>query len=97
MKGQASESVKQKRFDALMRIQMGVSERLMEKFVGCTLEALIEEKTGENTYTARSYLDAPEIDGAVYVRSDGKLQAGDMVPVCIEGSDAYDLTGRTLT
>ncbi len=97
MKRQVSEAVKQKRYDALMRIQMDVSEKLMQKFIGSTLEALIEEEIGENTYAARSYLDAPEIDGAVYVQSDTKLKAGDMVRVKIESADAYDLTGRALT
>jgi ribosomal protein S12 methylthiotransferase len=84
MKGQVASTVKQKRYDALMRIQMDVSEKMMKNFIGRVLEVLIEEETGENTYTARSYLDAPEIDGAVYVHSDKKLQAGDIVPVCIE-------------
>lgn len=97
MKCQIPASVKQRRLDSLMRVQMDVSEKLMKNYVGQKLEALIEEKIGENVYAARSYLDAPEIDGILYVRADRPLNAGDMVGVLVESADAYDLTGRTTT
>jgi ribosomal protein S12 methylthiotransferase len=50
---------------------------------------------GKKGGTGRSYADAPEIDGSVYVASRRPLRAGDIVSVKIERADAYDLHGVT--
>lgn len=95
MKNQVPEEIKQRRVKQFMEAQMEVSESQMKKQIGRTLEVLVTEATDEG-YLGRSYLDAPDIDGIVYIASDRKLSAGDFVSVEITEATAYDLGGRYL-
>lgn len=97
--GQVDEDVKIARRDLLMSIQQPISLARNQALVGRTLDVLVEghaEATGEDgsptgqTITlARSYRDAPEIDG--YVLVEGELAAGEIVPVRVTGALVYDL------
>jgi len=82
--------VKQERFEQLMELQQGISMRVNQSYVGKTLDVLVEGKDKGITI-GRSYRDAPEIDGLVFIEGDAKI--GDIVPVRITGAMAYDLTG----
>jgi len=84
-------AVKQERWEALMALQQGISLERNQKFVGTTLDVLVEGQ-GDGISVGRSYRDAPEIDGLVIVEDE--VQVGDMVPVQITGAMAYDVTGR---
>ncbi|HQP09872.1 MAG TPA: 30S ribosomal protein S12 methylthiotransferase RimO [Candidatus Omnitrophota bacterium] len=94
MADQVPEAVKKRRLDALMSAQQEISRSLQEKFIGRTLEVLVdEEQKGEQgVYLARSEYDAPEVDGIVYVRSGKRLSPGDFVKVRITDAYEYDLT-----
>ena len=83
-------ALKEKRFNQLMELQQGISLQINQSFVGKTLDILIE---GQNDGIAigRSYRDAPEIDGMVFV--EGAVETGALIPVKITGAMAYDLTG----
>ncbi len=83
-------SVKETRFQRLMELQQNISLQINQSFSGQTLDILIE---GENKGIAigRSYRDAPQIDGMVFV--EGKAEIGNIIPVKITGAMAYDLTG----
>jgi ribosomal protein S12 methylthiotransferase len=48
---------------------------------------------GENVYTARTYMDAPGVDGMLFIETQLELMTGDFVRVKITGSDEYDLVG----
>jgi ribosomal protein S12 methylthiotransferase len=78
-----------------MTVQSEISKNIMEKYIGETLEVLLEEKE-DNVYVGRSYLDAPEIDGNVYIKNfgDKELTFGNFVKVTITGSYEYDLEGE---
>lgn len=82
--------VKDERYARLMELQQGISLQINQSFVGKTLDVLIEGRDGEIAI-GRSYRDAPEIDGMVFV--EGKAKMGEIVPVRITGAMAYDLTG----
>jgi len=82
--------VKQERYDQLMSLQQGISLQINQALVGRTLDVLIEGRD-KRISIGRSYRDAPEIDGLVFV--EGKAAAGEMVPVKITGAMAYDLSG----
>jgi ribosomal protein S12 methylthiotransferase len=82
--------VKQERFEKLMELQQGISMQVNQSYVGKTLDVLIEGRD-KGIAIGRSYRDAPEIDGLVFVEGDAKI--GDIVPVRITGAMAYDLTG----
>jgi ribosomal protein S12 methylthiotransferase len=82
--------VKQERYERLMELQQGISMQVNQSYVGKTLDVLVEGKDKGITI-GRSYRDAPEIDGMVFIEGDAKI--GSMVPVRITGAMAYDLTG----
>jgi len=82
--------VKQARFEQLMELQQGISMQVNQSYVGKTLDVLIEGKDKGITI-GRSYRDAPEIDGLVFIEGDAKI--GSIVPVRVTGAMAYDLTG----
>ena len=96
MEDQIPEELKEERLNALMEEQMAISERMLENNVGRILEVLIEEDAGNMTYVGRSYLDAPEIDGVVYVQSDRVLKPGEFVKVKINETMEYDLIGELI-
>ena len=82
--------VKQERYERLMELQQGISLQVNQSFVGKTLDALVEGRD-KGIAIGRSYRDAPEIDGMVFI--EGESQIGEIVPVKITGAMAYDLTG----
>lgn len=84
--------VKQERFARLMELQQGISLQINQSYVGRTLDVLIEGVDEDKGISiGRSYRDAPEIDGMVFVES--KLKVGKIVPVKITGAMVYDLAG----
>ena len=85
-----SASVKQERFEYLMELQQGISLQINQSYVGKTLDVLVEG-FDNGISVGRSYRDAPEIDGLVFI--EGKLEIGQIATVRITGAMAYDLTG----
>lgn len=86
------EAVKQARWDEFMRRQQAISRARLARRIGCTLEVLVDEVNAEGAI-ARSYADAPEIDGLVHISGDtaAGLAVGDRVRVAVERADDYDL------
>ncbi len=82
--------VKQARFEQLMELQQGISMQVNQSYVGKTLDVLVEGRD-KGIAIGRSYRDAPEIDGLVFI--EGEARIGEIVPVRITGAMAYDLTG----
>ena len=87
--GQVPQAVKQQRYDLFMQIQQAISAQKLRQRVGQSLQVLVEHKS-EAGYVARSYADAPEIDGLVYIDTDKSLTPGEFYQVKITGSDEYD-------
>lgn len=82
--------IKQERYAALMELQESISLRRNQSFIGKQLDVLIEG-SNDGISVGRSYRDAPEIDGMVFV--ENKAPVGSIVPVIIGGALPYDLTG----
>lgn len=91
MPDQISAKVKNERFDALMRLQQGISLEKNQDWLGKRLRVLVEEQR-EGWIVGRSFRDAPEIDGLVYAR--GEAEPGTFADVLINGAEAYDLYGE---
>ncbi len=89
---QLSEDVKQERYDRFMQHQQVISSARLRQRVGQTMQVLIEGQDDQG-WLGRSYADAPDIDGLVYVDTDQVLTAGEFYPVEITGSDEYDCYG----
>jgi ribosomal protein S12 methylthiotransferase len=82
--------VKQERYARLMEMQSSISLQVNQSYVGRTLDVLVEG-FDKGLSIGRSYRDAPEIDGLVFV--EGRSKIGEMIPVRITGAMTYDLTG----
>jgi len=93
--GQIPEKIKLERLNAIMIEQQGISCQINQKFLGNTLEVLIDQKENDG-YLGRTQFDAPEVDGLVYVNSSRQLKAGEFVKARIEDTLEYDLVGRVL-
>ena len=95
MPNQVSEEVKEERYHQLMAIQAQVSERRNRKLEGQSLEVLVEGKheTQENLWYGRSYREAPDVDGRIFIETNRELKIGEFVWVEIEQGFAYDLVG----
>ncbi|XTZ64167.1 30S ribosomal protein S12 methylthiotransferase RimO [Aeromonas salmonicida subsp. pectinolytica] len=84
------EEVQEERFQRFMELQQQVSIRKLARKVGKEMTVLIDEVDEEGA-TGRSFADAPEIDGLVYLNGETGLKPGDLVKVRIDEADEYDL------
>lgn len=95
MRGQIPKKIKEFRKDKIMKLQQAICEEKSAQCVGRTLEVIIDGKLPEeNVYCGRTYRDAPEIDGMVFVSADEDLLSGDFIKASITSSNEYDLIGR---
>ncbi len=94
---QIDEEEKLARRDMIMLSQQEISEEIMASFVGKTMRVIVEEFCEDNLWCARSYLDAPDIDGVVYVYSDKELEINTYYNVKITDSMQYDLEGTVIS
>jgi len=90
MPDQISSKVKRERYDRLMRLQQQISLELNQQWIGKQMEVLVEESR-DGWLECRSYRDAPEIDGVVFVRGEG--EPGSLIHTQIDGAEPYDLYG----
>ncbi len=94
MSPQIPARVRKKRQKELMLLQQQIAFEAAGDMEGRVLEALVEgQLVGEQVYLARTYKDAPGIDGVVFIESQKELMTGDLVKVKITGSREYDLIG----
>ncbi len=95
MDGQISEEVKEKRYEELMALQQEIAFEAAMQMNGRVVTAMIEGRIAdEDAYVARTYKDAPNVDGFLFVNTDRELMTGDFVRVRITGSHEYDLIGE---
>lgn len=86
--------MKKRRLDELMRAQQKIAFEQAQAMSGRVVTAMVEGKlVGEDVYTARTYKDAPGVDGLLFIETKKELMTGDFVQVQITGSQDYDLIG----
>ena len=91
---QVDEEVKLCRKDEIMELQQEISMDKSERLVGKEIEVIIEGKASdEDVYVGRSYMDAPSVDGYVFINSEEELMSGDFAKVRIIKAMEYDLIG----
>ncbi len=92
---QVEEQVKEAWRDEIMELQQEVSMDKSEERIGLTYMVMIEGRVAdENAYVGRTYMDAPGVDGYIFVNTDEELMTGDFVPVKVTGALEYDLIGE---
>lgn len=92
MKPQILAKVKKQRRNALMKLQQTVSKELNEKLIGKKIDCIVENINEDGLVVARSYKDAPEVDGLVYINTKTPVIPSDIITVKITGAVEYDLT-----
>jgi len=95
MPDQVEESLRAKRREELMLLQQGIAFSNAENMAGRTMDVMIDGRIPEDgVYIGRTYMDAPGVDGCVFIEYNGELISGDIVSVQITGAREYDLIGR---
>ena len=94
---QIDEQTKQDRYDILMQVQLGVSEKKLQNMVGKQIEVICEGfDAAAEVHFGRSAADAPDVDGKVYFVAPKKIRAGRFVTVEITEAMDYDLFGEAI-
>ncbi len=91
---QVPAEVAEQRRHEVMALQQRISLARNRAWVGREMEVLIERHGERRTWEGRSFRDAPEIDGFVYVRATKPLKPGEFVTATITNAQAYDLVGK---
>jgi len=94
---QVDEETKNERMQDIMLLQQDISIEKLESYIDKEFDVIIDGYLpDDDVYVGRSYMDAPDIDGMVFVESDRELISGEIVRVKINDSDVYDLEGRLI-
>lgn len=94
---QIEEDIKEDRQAELMELQQEIAFELAEDMIGREVLVMIEGKVAdENAYVGRTYKDAPNVDGLIFVESGEELMSGDFARVHVTGALEYDLIGEII-
>ena len=97
MEDQIEESVKQKRQAEIMELQQEIAFEMAQKMIGRELTCMVEGKISEeDVYLARTYRDAPNVDGYLFFDCTKEILSGDFYKVRVTGTNEYDLLGEML-
>ena len=95
MPDQVPEEVKCFRRDELMELQQAIAFEKAEQMIGRVLDVMVEGKVAdEDVYVTRTYRDAPNVDGYLFLNTSANLMTGDFVKVLVTDSNEYDLIGE---
>lgn len=95
MEGQVDEEVKKNRQEEMMELQQEIAFEAAENMKDRVLRVMIEGKLAdEDAYVARTYKDAPGVDGYLFVNTERSLMSGEFVTVRVTGANEYDLVGE---
>ena len=97
MQDQIPEEVKEDRQAELMELQQEIAFDLAEDMIDREVLVMIEGKVAdENAYVGRTYRDAPNVDGLIFINTDEELMSGDFAKVKVTGAMEYDLIGELM-
>ena len=97
MPDQIPEEVKEERQAEIMELQQDIAFDMAEDMIGREVLVMIEGKVAdENAYVGRTYKDAPNVDGLIFVNTDEELMSGDFARVKVTGALEYDLIGELM-
>lgn len=98
MPNQIPDEIKQERYHELMALQAQISEEIHKETEGQTLEVLVEgiEEDGSGLHYGRSYREAPDIDGLVFIENPGDIKPGCFVKVNILQGFTYESVGERI-
>lgn len=97
MEDQIEGEVKEERQAELMELQQEIAFDMAEDMIGREVLVMVEGKVAdENAYVGRTYKDAPNVDGLIFINTEEELMSGDFVKVKVTGALEYDLIGEMI-
>lgn len=97
MENQVEEDVKLRRGEIIMQDQLEIVTLKNNEKIGKTYRVLVEDYDGyTDSYTGRTYMDAPEIDGTITFTTNNNYETGDFADVVVIGVNDYDLIARDI-
>lgn len=97
MPGQIPEDIKEARRNEIMEIQQGIAFEKSQSLTGMEMNVIVCGYLPEDeVYICRTYMDAPDVDGYIFIPSDWQLMSGDFIKVKVTGSEGYDLVGEVV-
>lgn len=98
LKPQILSKVKKQRQRDIMKLQQSIAFEHNEQLIGKIFDVMIEGRLAEeeNVYIGRTYMDAPSVDGYIFVQSEDELISGDFIKAEVTGAKGYDLIGTKL-
>ena len=98
MPDQIAEDVKAFRRDELMELQQAIAFERAGDMIGRELTVMVEGKVAdEDVYVTRTYRDAPDVDGYLFLHTDRELMSGDFVRALVTDFNEYDLIGEIVS
>lgn len=95
MKKQIPSFIKNMRRNQIMKLQQGIAFERAAGMIGKEVDVLIEGKLPEDgVFVGRTYKDAPNVDGMIFINSDRELVTGDVIKAKVTDSREYDLIGE---
>lgn len=96
LKPQIKASVKKKRQKELMELQQSIVFEACSHRIGQIFDVIIEGRIvdQENVYVGRTYMDAPQVDGYIFINSENELISGEIIKAKVTGANNYDLIGE---
>lgn len=91
LKPQILAKVKKQRKNILMELQQSVSKEINKKLIGKKVDCIVEAINSDGTIVGRTYKDAPEVDGLVFINTTEIIEPGDIITAKITGAIEYDL------
>ncbi len=91
LKPQIPSKIKKQRKKQLMELQQQVSKEINNKLIGKKIDCIIEAINSDGMVVGRTYKDAPEVDGLVFINTKTPVTPGDIITVKITGAVEYDL------
>ncbi len=91
LKPQIPARIKHSRKNKILKLQKEISKKNNLNFISKQIQCIIEEVHTDGMIVARSYADAPEVDGLVYIKTNEYLSPGQIIKAKITGADSYDL------
>ncbi len=94
LKDQIPARIKKQRKNKLMKLQQKISKDINKRLIGSEVDSIVESVMEDGLVVARTYKDAPEVDGLLYIETEEMLAPGDIIKVKITDSNEYDLFGK---
>lgn len=97
MPDQVDPALAEHRGEVLMEQQYAIAQEKQESLIDSVIECVVEDYDDyTDTYSGRTWMDAPEIDAGIHFVSEKDLEPGDFVRVLVTGVNEYDLLGETI-